>query len=491
MVLFLCSCAPTFSQTSFYKYTPNVSRAHHFIYELRFTEAENILQLEKGASPGNIALYWIENYVIFLKNFISEETELYQQSLKKWEQQIQAIQKNKINSPWYRHILAEAYLQRAFVKFKMQDNLSAASDFKSAFSHLKENEKLYPTFLPDNKNIGLIECALSAIPNNYQWIANLFGFTGSMEKGLKSINTYLKSTEDIPENELLKTEAAFINALLQYHFNKDSNAAWNSIEPYTRNYAQKTLLIYFRATILNYTGSNDEVIKLLSNRPSIENSFPFYYLDFMLGVAKLRNLNTDADGHFLHYIQNFRGKNYKKASYRYLAWSSILKGNYYYTKYYKLCITNGNNIIEEDKQAQREAEDIAHIWTKEAIKARLLYDGKHYLKALSTLHTINIESQNTIKNKLEINYRYAKVYQALSQTDSATIYYEKTISLGRNEPYYYAAYSALQIGYIYETNGNTTMAKKYFNMAINNFPNNQEYRNSIEQKAKIALKRIK
>lgn len=43
------------------------------------------------------------------------------------------------------------------------------------------------------------------------------------------------------------------------------------------------------------TGRNDLAISYLTNRPSGPRYLPFYYLDFMLGSAKLHRLDRDAN----------------------------------------------------------------------------------------------------------------------------------------------------------------------------------------------------
>ena len=67
--------------------------------------------------------------------------------------------------------------------------------------------------------------------------------------------------------------------------------------------------------------------------------------------------------------------------------------------------------------------------------------------------------------------------------------YQKTIDLGRNTNYFFAAKSALQLGIIYEKNANNTKAVFYFNECI--AMEDHEYEQSLEQKAKAGLNRLK
>jgi hypothetical protein len=55
-------------------------------------------------------------------------------------------------------------------------------------------------------------------------------------------------------------------------------------------------------------------------------------------------------------------------------------------------------------------------------------------------------------------------------------------------PWYFAANSALQLGYIAEAQKDKVMAKKYFEQALNF--KRHEYKNSIDSKARSALEQL-
>jgi tetratricopeptide (TPR) repeat protein len=74
------------------------------------------------------------------------------------------------------------------------------------------------------------------------------------------------------------------------------------------------------------------------------------------------------------------------------------------------------------------------------------------------------------------------------QTDKAIDFYKKTIKMGRDEEYYFAAKSALQLAYIYEKVKDYDNAKIYFNSCLD--MENHLYEQGIEQKAKAGLNRL-
>lgn len=465
-------------------------KAQKLIYELKFDEASKILESETLLHPDNIALPWMGESILFLKIFISEDQVQYKSNGKSWAALISKVQKSDFNNAWYRHILSDMYIHRGLIRLRFGDNISAGSDIQSAYKYLKENRKMFPSFLADNKNYGLLSCAFSSVPAKYQWLAKLIGFQGDMNTGLAEMEAYLKSDQNYKEHICLKLETAYIYAMVQHQLNKNTPAAWNAIEPYTRNYRHNLLENYMRATIAGYHGMNDEMIAILKEKPAYHNAYPFYYMDFMLGLAKMRRMDPDADVYFRIFTVKYKGKNYIKSAYRNLSWISQVKNDQNAAQtYYSLCLKNGALQMEEDKQAEREASEKL-AWPPDLIKARLLFDGKYYEQAMKLLKSIKESSLGHIRFTLELHYRKARILHEQGRFAEAETLYLEVMEKGQKQPYYYAAYAALQLAIIYEEQKKTTLARLYFNKAKNDFPDNKEYANSIEQKAKAGLKRI-
>lgn len=465
-------------------------KAQSLIFSLQLAEAEKILADESLRDKENIAVPWLSESLLFLKIFISEDKDIYANSHEQWSTLAEKVKKADFNNAWYRHVLADMYLHKGLTRLKFNETISAGGDLKTAYKYLKENRKMFPSFLPDNKNYGLLSCAFSSVPSKYQWLAKIIGFQGDMKTGLKEIEDYLNSSLSGREHAWLKVEAAFTYALVQQHLNKDPAAAWKAIEPYTRNYKTNLLLNYMRATIAGHAGRNDEMIEILSHKPAYTQASPFYYMDFLLGLAKMRRLDDDADVYFKIFTIKYKGKNYVKSAYRYLSWISLIRNqNATALTYYSLCVKNGTSVLEEDRQAEKEASENV-LWPADLIRARLLFDGKYFEKSMAILNGIKESGLGNIRFKLEYSYRKARIHHEKLEYVQAIPIYLQVMQSGKNESYYYAAYSALQLGFIYEKQGKKSQAIEYFNKSMDDFDKNQEYRNSIEQKAKAGIKRL-
>lgn len=492
LFFYACFCAAgSANAEKYFNVTEDCFRAQSLIFELKLDEAEKILKAEAAKYPNDMAVNWLLESVFFMRIFTSEDEALYKQHQKEWNTLISNSEKGEFKSGWYGAMMSDMYIHRGLIKLKFAETFSAGSDIKSAFSFLKDNKKKYPDFLPDNKNYGFLSCLFSSVPAKYQWLAKLIGFQGDMETGLADIKKYIQSAQTEKFHKWLKLEASFMYGMVQHHLNKNADEAWKIIEPCTRDYKTVVIENYMRATIAGYSGQNETMVTVLNAKPSYHNCSPFYYMDYLHGLALLRKLDKDAELHFMIFTVRYKGKNYLKSAYKYLSWCAQVKGDKKAAETYYLMVKKyGLANIEEDKLAEREANENV-VWNPEILKARLLYDGHYLDQSLDQLKNLKVNELSCLKFKLEYYYRRARIYHEKKMDNDAILDYVKVIDMGKKEKYYYAAYSALQLGYIYMEQKNETVAKKYFEMAKNEFDNNEEFVNSIEQKAKAALKKLK
>ena len=209
----------------------------------------------------------------------------------------------------------------------------------------------------------------------------------------------------------------------------------------------------------------------------------------MLGLSKLYRLDTDASIYFQRYLVNFRGRNYIKEAYQKMAWLSLISGDQ--KSYHTLisnCLDKGAAIIGGDKNAEKEARTAA-MPHPDLLRARLLYDGGYYDRAYRLLQPISANHFPVKRSRLEYTYRLGRIAHAQKKQKEALKYYQETIEQGREEAYYFACNAALQMGLLFEEQKDNRRAEIYYNMALDMRPD--EYRNSLHQKAKAGLNRLR
>jgi len=333
------------------------------------------------------------------------------------------------------------------------------------------------------------------VPDNYKWITRLMGVEGSLEKGLHELQEVAEYDGQDKTVKVFRSEAVFFMSIIIANLQKHKGEALHTIaifnaEPANEILLRSPLIIYARATILMKNGRNDEALQILQERKTNDQTYPFFYLDYLEGLARLNCLDLSADEYFKRYIHYFSGLNYIKAAYQKMAWIAALNGDT--AKYFEtihFVEKKGTTMVDEDKQAKSEVDS----WTFPSIvllRARLLFDGGYYDRALSEM--LDNPVKNYVKSRkdlTEYTYRLARINHETGNIPKALDYYQQTISRGRNEIFYYAAASAYQMGLIYENIGNYNKADSCYRKCLS--LKTLEYRTSLNQKAKAGLNRLK
>jgi tetratricopeptide (TPR) repeat protein len=459
--------------------------AYTKIFNLQFNAARSIMQEEKNRNPDNAALALLENDIDFLSAYITEERPHYKKMLANLEQQINSVEKVDIHSPYRMYALADIHLHSGFVKLKFGDYLSGALDFYKANSLLKKNQKLFPAFILNLKGIGTLHAMAGVVPSEYKWLTSVAGFEGNIVQGLSELDSLFRNANS-EELNFVKPEVALLLFYLKNNFeNVEDERTITKL--FTDTVLLKNPLIAFGYSgYIMRNGKTEESIKILESA-SMPADIPFLLLEYRLGYAKMCKGDKDAINHLLKFASSFKGKNYLRSCFRYVAWHYLLTGDEIkYRQFIGDVLFVGAAAIGEDKDATREAAE-KKVPDKNLLRARLFFDGGYFSKADEELKRVDV-----LKNKVdsvEFLYRRARILHALSDTSNAINLYQRTFTQGKLLGNYFAANSALQLGLIYERKQKRTEAREWFNKCIN--LSAYDYKASIERKAKAGLERMK
>ncbi|MBN1339630.1 MAG: hypothetical protein JXA03_09920 [Bacteroidales bacterium] len=472
-----------------YDFNERCIHAYESILSLRFEEGNRLIKLEQEQNPGNNIPYLLENYRIFLTLAIGENEKDYNLLKQRKDVIFSRLKNGDKTSPYYNYCLAEAYLQWAVARIKFGDYISALQDINRAYRLLVQNHEKFPGFMLNMIDLGVLHTMIGTIPDNYGWIKGILGIEGTVEQGVDELFTVLEVSMSDPEYAHLKAECLFYLAFIQLNLMSEKSKALKYADYFTAYYDLKTspLVVYSVARIYMNNGLNAKALDVLLSRPTGENYYPFHYLDYLTGVAKLNHLEPDAVIYLLRYVINFGGINYIKSAYQKIAWFYLIEGDTAnYHEYMKKVLRFGGKMTDSDKQAEREAEK-GLMPNVVLLKARLLFDGGYYPEAEKELLTSHLYLTGE-RDSLEMYYRLGRIYHGWGKTGQAVKYYETAIMDGAASEYYYAANAALQLGLIHEEGRNYEKALYYYKAAQN--MKNEEYRNSISQKAKAGIDRI-
>lgn len=462
-------------------------KAYSDIFSLRFNQANKLIEEELKLNPSNEAVLFLKSKILFVSAFISESEADFDLLKQTMDNDLIILENSKHKNPFNRLARAEMLMQTAVIKIKFREFFTAALEIRSAFKLLEENTKQFPHFKPNLKGIGILHALIGAVPDNYQWVVRLIGLHGTIKQGTAELNQLYSAIQLETELSWLKEETLFLMIYTNHHLLKDY-VLTNSLISTVDLKDAGPLLCFVVSNYYNTTGQSQKTLALLENLKLNSSYYPLPYLGFMHGSALLYNLDTNARQYFIAYLLEFKGQNFIKSAYQKLAWVSFLNGDTTsYFSYLKQAKITGNDLLDEDKQALKEALDneIPNLYL---LKARLLFDGGYYQKAMHELSGKKVHQFPRLKDQLELTYRMGRIFDKSGQKEKAKSYYETTYTNGRFQTWYYAANSALHLGILFEEAGDTVSAEIYYKKCL--ALRNHEYQNSIDQKAKSGLNRL-
>lgn len=461
--------------------------AHAHVYHFRFQAAEKLLA---GIQADNLAAPLLADYIDFLRVFIDEDDAAYKAGRLRAVKRLELFEKLPDSDPWKRLAKGETKLHWGLAAFKFREYFTAFTYLRSAYADLKENLRLFPQFRLTQKSLGLIEAASGTVPDAYRSVASLAGLQGDLRKGLERIETMASVAPADPNLIYFHREARLIGFWLRAHLLRDPQGAWTRCIAQLGTATTVPAERFIRANLAMQAGKNDEAIRILNGPKWNSDAHPFWYLEYMHGIALMRKLDTTAEVHFRRYLVYYKGRNFHKSAARNLAWLAWLRNDgRAYDAGMTLARTLGHTDAEEDKQALRDA------WERNRpdpvlLKARLLSDGAYLSQALRIMQTKNEASFASTEGKTEYAYRMGRILDDLNRKKEAEAWYLRTIQLGSALPRYFAANASLHLGMLCETQQRRTEAKSWYQKAISGFPANTEYENGIEQKARAGLQRL-
>jgi hypothetical protein len=485
-VAFFCICA--ISHAQYFDFNNRCKQTYELIFNLRFDAANDSLSLEKSEHPDNLIPYYLNHYILFLKTFIGEEVSDFNQLKSNHETVITKIKGTAAHSPWKNYCLAETYLLTAFSKLKFKEYFTAALQVKKGYALLEENQKLYPEFKPTLKALGVLHAFIGAVPENYQWLVKIAGMGGNVNEGLSEIESVYRATlSPNSRYHFLNRETGFIFLFTRQHLKPDLDRSLLFLDSLNLD-DQKPLDLFFTCNLYYSAGKSEAIIKLIQNKKSVEGEYPVHYLNYIMGMSKLTQLDYSAFTYFNNYVKQHNGNSFIKSAFQKMAWIRLLQADTIgYQNYLNQIQLRGNDFTDEDKQAQAEA-TTRQMPDIILLKARLLFDGGNFNEALQFLARQSISQFESDKEKLEYTYRLARIYDKLKMTDRAIQQYQLTINNGKHLNFYFAAASCNFLAQLYENLGKVDDAERYYKLCLS--LRNHEYQNSLDQKAKAGLSRI-
>jgi len=470
----------------YYEVTDGIEELYQAVWMMDYDSAHQIALTVKEENPYNLLVHHIENYIDFIRIFVADDMNGLEDYRAAVGQRIDSIRLGPMTSPYHYFSQAEVYLQWSLVRSKKGEVIRAGMDVNRAFKLLEKCKVAYPEFRYSDKSLGLIHTMMGSIRGFRKTLIKLFtALGGDIDQGVDEIDRLYQWDSD--HQSLWSDEVIVLHALLHGYINKDWSQAYALIQEMSDARKQTPLGIFLISEISYKAGLNEETIDRLRDITSSEHTF--YYLDYLMGKALLNKQDKTAQHYFLKYLQNHSGQNFIKAAHHKLAWCELLF-NHNIIKYEEW-MHNSLTVGQTGTGADQEADQIARSGYRPnefLLKARLLFDGGYYDRALAEVDHFNLLDASD-HDKLEYYYRKGRVLQKLGDHDKALPYLGQAIHLGSQEDSYYACNAALQMAYIFYMKGDGQKAHNYAQKALKIRP--KERKDDLHQESKVLIQRTR
>lgn len=469
----------------YYEYNNNCSQAYRQLLSLQPEKAKVFLKKEQQQNPNNLMRVFVEDYDDCLLLLFNGDKEDLEQRRGNLDERIKQLDRGGSSSPWYRLCKSSLYMHWACVYIRFGENFKAANLFRKSFALIKENRKRYPDFKYNEVFFGVEEAALGAIPDNFKWVASIFGMKGDVKQGIKKLEQFLAASG---KDELLYQEVVVYYTYLKFYLLSDKESVWSFLDSDVVNTNDNLLYSFVKGNIaLNYRRAED-CIAIMKAAQKVHGYKKYPMLDFELAQAQLLKQDLGCITTFNSFLSRYNGGLFYRDALQQLSYAHHLKGNTVKAREAMSgIINNGSSLVDADKQALRYAEK-GVLPNKALLSIRLLIDGGYYHKALSEIDKHSEADFTNDVDKTEFLFRTARAYDEVGKDELAISYYKKAIKLGYGKKEHFAARSALQIGFIYEKSNKPANALLMYKQVLS--MDDHDFKNSIDQQAKAGINRL-
>ncbi|SNR28529.1 tetratricopeptide repeat protein [Hymenobacter mucosus] len=461
-------------------FTTMQARAYAEVLKLRPAPARALLQDAPPTAPGTLLVY---DCLEITELLISQNASRYEAIVTAQDRRLRLLEQAAEGSALAEYAQAEIRLHKAAAQVVFSHEAQGAWNLRQSYQQMQQVVRRYPHYVPARKTLGMMQFFIGSLPESYRWFLKLLGLPGSVEAGLHNLRLAATQPNDF------QLEARLILAVLEETYYKKPEAALSLVENLRRQQPDNLLVSYLLISLQKKQHHTDAALAAYRARPTGSGYLPLPYLHHMAADLLLYQGQYAASLRANQlFLQEYHGQHYQKDAAFKLYLAAWLGGDAAAAEQYRRQIgTGGRTILEEDHYAHRFFEDKLPL-NRQLTRARLQIDGGYYREALHTLNGFRPTTSTPLRNQLEEPYRRARAWHLLGRLDSARLFYAQTVARAGNAPYYFAPQSALQLGYLYQAEGQKNTAKMYFQKALS-YPRH-EYKNSTDTKAKLALREL-
>jgi tetratricopeptide (TPR) repeat protein len=475
-----------------FEWTPAIQQSYTEISAMKIAKGRMTLKALRANANGFIP--YLQSYADMIEIGITEDKTKYEDFINREEERVNELEALEEASPYRNFLIAEIYLHTAFIKLKFGHEVKGANEVMKAYKLLTKNAKKFPSFIPQQKSLGILHIVIGSIPQKFQWIANLFGVRGSVKEGIQALNRVI-TYDKVFANEA-QLFAFLLNTYVVTNHPDESKELLAFIDKNPTNQA----IAFIGASLLIRLGKSEMALNVIKKRPISEDYLPVPFFYYFLGEIYLqKGKYAEAINAYKDFTQKHRGFNFlKEANYK-LFLSYYLNNDLSTANKFLVVVPKvGSTIVEADKLALKMSEQFLtshHYFSnpeKALKKVQLATEGGYYEMGLHLLENMEEANALTPKDKIEKIYRAARIYDLTEDTAKAQGYYLQVLNLSKtteSSPVLpFAPRSCLYLGNIFRAKKEPQKAIDYFHKSLTF--KDYEGSNSVEIKAKAALSEL-
>ena len=465
-----------------WQFSPELQKAYQLVLNLQPEQALAHLNKVNGKSEELHKMYILSlNETIDI--LVTEDAKRLQQFEANFKERILFLDKLP-KGPDILFLQAELNLQRGFNLLNMEQEFNAVFAIRRAYNLVQECLKKYPDFIPIKKTYGVIQVMVGSVPDKYAWFMGLLGMHGQVTIGQKQLSELRNSKSS------LSLEATILFFTVKGFINQQFAEAAQGMKECLKEQPDNRLVLFIAINMLMKDSQAENALVLFSTLDKYAQGLPLYYIEYLRAEALLQKGEYEKSiAAFQKFQKGYRSTSFKKDSYYKISLCYWLMDDEAKAKLnFDKAKVSGKANAEPDKYAAKQLEE-SGFPNKKMLKARLYTDGGYYPQAAASLQSLSISELKTSKEQTEYYYRKARLAHKTQDLTTAKTLYQQSISMTQDNPWYFGANSALQLGYIAQEQKDFVSAKKYFEQALRY--KRHEYKNSIDNKAKAALEQIK
>jgi tetratricopeptide (TPR) repeat protein len=418
--------------------------------------------------PNHPATVYLENYKAFA-DFLAFEKPVDAQTFPILAERRIALTTSLVSQPIAAVYQCNMLLQVALVHAMQGNNVTAFRTVLKA-QQLQKQIPDNESFLQERNKLALVfDLFWAIVPDDYQWVLELWGRPVHLHKTIPLLNRYVAQQKGVVG---LSDEAHLLSSL----FLLKANVPGKDVMAHQPALTVTPLSLYVDGLLALKTKQLPGVMPLLL-KADCDVFPPLHYLK---GRMLLNDLQVDAGRRSLQlFLQLYQGPTFKNDAMLRVAWCSLLDGDMAGAQRIgkELLLANHAKTYA-DRQALSEVKYLAGT-NAIMLKIRLLFDAGNAKQSLA-LALSNRSLASSVA--CEYHYRIGRARHELGMFDLALLDYKTAIDNNTAPDRYFAANAALKSATIYYGLGQHANAKAMLKQCLS--LNRGDYSSSIKNEAR-------